>query len=180
MATYSFKTPKGQTINRDLLILYMNTGTPDAPKWSAIGKRVEDSSIDFDWSTETKQDILGGTYTTGKKATRTQTFDPCELDSGDEATTKIWQMAIFDDDVNALLNQDVLLVHFYTTDELEGNSFAERFPATAILPTSLGGEGGGNIGMPIDVTFGGVRQKGGASIENGVVTFIPESNADAE
>ncbi len=180
MATYSFKTPVGQTINRDLLILYLNTGTSDAPVWSAIGKRVEDSSIDFDWSTETKQDILGGTYTTGKKATRTQTFDPCELDSGDAALKHIWELAMVEDDINALLNQDLLLVHYYTTDETDGNSFAERFPASAILPTSLGGEGGGNIGMPIDVTYGGVRQKGGASIENGVVTFIPESNADAE
>ena len=175
MATYTFKTPAGQTIDRDLLILYMNTGTPETPVWSAIGKRVEDSSIDFDWSTETKQDILGGTYTTGKKATRTQTFDPCELDSGDAALKKIWELAIIDDDINALLNQDLLLVHYYTTDEKDGNSFAERFPASAILPTSLGGEGGGNIGMPIDVTFGGIRQKGGAANLAGSVTFTPES-----
>lgn len=173
--SYTFKTPAGQTIDRDLLILYLNTGEAAAPTWSPIGKRVEDSSVDFDWSTETKQDILGGTYTTGKKATRTQIFDPCELDAGDAAQQKIWQLAIVDDDVNALLNQDLLLVHYYTTND-SGDSFAERYPASAVLPTSLGGEGGGNIGMPIDVTFGGVRQKGGASIAAGVVTF----NADAE
>lgn len=169
---FSFKTPAGQTIDRALLILYLNTGTADSPEWAPIGKRVEDSSIEMDWSTETKQDILGGTYTTGKKATKTQTFDPCELDAGDSAQQKIWQLAVVDDDVNALLNQDVLLVHYYAVDDSNG-AFAERYPASAILPSSLGGEGGGNIGMPIDVTYGGARQKGTASNAAGVVTFTP-------
>lgn len=171
---FSFKTPAGQTVGRDLLILYLNTGTASAPEWSPIGKRVEDSSMDMDWSTETKQDILGGTYTTGKKATRTQTFDPCELDAGDTAQQHIWNLAIVEDDVNALLNQDVLLVHYYSTNE-ENESFAERYPASAILPSSLGGEGGGNIGMPIDVTYGGVRQKGSVSGKGSDITFKPEA-----
>lgn len=169
---FSFKTPAGQTIDRALLILYLNTGTAEEPEWAPIGKRVEDSSIEMDWATETKQDILGGTYTTGKKATKTQTFDPCELDAGDSAQQKIWQLAVVDDDVNALLNQDVLLVHYYAVDDSNG-AFAERYPASAILPSSLGGEGGGNIGMPIDVTYGGVRQKGTATNTGGSVTFTP-------
>ena len=170
---FNFKTPAGQTIDRDLLILYLNTGTAEAPEWSPIGKRVEDSSMDMDWSTETKQDILGGTYTTGKKATRTQTFDPCELDAGDAAQQMIWNLAIVEDNINALLNMDVLLVHFYSTNE-SSESFAERYPASAILPTSLGGEGGGNIGMPIDVTYGGVRQKGSVSGTGSNIVFKPE------
>lgn len=171
---FTFKTPVGQTISRDLLILYLNTGNADAPVWSPIGKRVEDSSMEMDWSTETKQDILGGAYTTGKKATRTQTFDPCELDAGDAAQQKIWSLAIVDDDVNALLNQDLLLVHLYTTDD-DGGAFAERYPASAVLPTGLGGEGGGAIGMPIDVTFGGNRVKGTATVSGSTVTFEPEA-----
>lgn len=169
---YSFKTPAGQTIDRALLVLYLNVGTADAPEWAPIGKRVEDSSIEMDWATETKQDILGGTYTTGKKATKTQTFDPCELDAGDNAQQKIWQHAVVDDDINALLNMDVLLAHYYAVDDSNG-AFAERYPASAILPTSLGGEGGGNIGMPIDVTYGGVRQKGTVTNTGGSVTFTP-------
>ena len=169
---FSFKTPAGQTIDRALFILYLNTGTAETPEWAPIGKRVEDSSMEMDWSTETKQDILGGTYTTGKKATRTQTFDPCELDAGDNAQQKIWQLAVVDDDINALLNQDVLLVHYYAVDDSNG-AFAERYPASAILPSSLGGEGGGNIGMPIDVTYGGTRQKGTVTNAGGAVTFTP-------
>ena len=171
---FSFKTPAGQTIDRALLILYMNVGTENSPEWAPIGKRVEDSSMEMDWATETKQDILGGAYTTGKKAVRTQTFNPCELDAGDEAQQKIWQLAIEEDNVNALLNQDLLLVHLYTTND-EGAAFAERFPASAVLPTGLGGEGGGAIGMPIDVTFGGIRAKGTASVAGGAVTFTPDA-----
>lgn len=66
MADLEFNTTKGQTIDRELLIAYLNTGTASAPVWSAIGKRVEDSSEEMDWSTDTKQDILGHTFTTMK------------------------------------------------------------------------------------------------------------------
>lgn len=174
---FTFNTPSGQTIDRELLVLYLNTGTSTTPVWSAIGKRVEDSSIEFDWQTENKKDILGATYTTGKKATRTQTFEPCELDAGDAAQQKIWQLAIVEDNVNALLNMDVLLVHLYTTDgETSPSSFAERYSSAAILPTGLGGEGGGALGMPIEVTYGGTRTVGTATRSSaGVVTFTAAS-----
>ena len=42
-----------------------------------------------------------------------------------------------------------------------------------ILPSGLGGEGGGTIGMPIDVTYGGTRTVGTASISGGTVKFTP-------
>lgn len=44
MADLTFTTPEGQTIDRELLIAYLNTGTKESPVWSAIGKRVEDTS----------------------------------------------------------------------------------------------------------------------------------------
>ena len=44
MADLEFNTTAGQTIDRELLIAYLNTGTAEAPVWSAIGKRVEDTS----------------------------------------------------------------------------------------------------------------------------------------
>lgn len=175
MADINFNTDPGVTVARELLIAYLNTGTSDAPVWSAIGKRVEDSSIEMDWSTETKVDIFGDTYTTGKKATKTQTFDPCELDASDAAQVKIWNLAIKDNDVNALLNQDMLIAHFYAGDS--GSNFAERYSACAVLPTGLGGEGGGSVGMPIDVTYGGTRTVGTVSKNaSGAVTFTAEAN----
>ena len=48
MADLVFATTEGQTIDRELLIAYLNTGTSSAPVWSAIGKRVEDSTEEMD------------------------------------------------------------------------------------------------------------------------------------
>ena len=169
MEDLTFNTTPGVTVARELLICYLNTGTNEIPVWSPVGKRVEDSSIEMDWSTETKVDIFGDTYTTGKKVTKTQSFDPWELDASDIAQKKIWNLAIKDNDVNALLNQDMLLVHFYA-----GENFAERYESCAVLPTGLGGEGGGSVGMPIDITFGGKRTIGNATNEGGVITFVPD------
>ena len=174
MADYTFNTPTGQTISRGLMVLYLNTGTADSPVWSAVGKRVADSSISMDWSTETSTDIFDETYTTGKKATRTQTFDPYPLDSGDAAMQHLWQLGVVDDNVNSLLNQDCLIVHLYAGASGSDAAFAERYSACAMLPTSLGGEGGGNLGMSLDVTYGGTRTKGSASKSGGTVTFTPE------
>ena len=167
-----FNTTSGETIARELMILYLNTGTSSTPVWSPLGKRVEDSSAELDWSDETIQDILGDTYTTLKKPVMTQSFDPYRLDSGDTAIEKIWQLAIEDHDAQALANQDVLLVHFYAGTA--ATPFAERYPSSAIKPTGIGGEGGGSIEMPIDVTFGGARVTGTASKgTGGVITFTP-------
>lgn len=172
MEDLTFNTTPGATVARELLICYLNTGEADEPVWSPVGKRVEDSSIEMDWSTETKVDIFGDTYTTGKKATKTQSFEPWELDASDVAQKKIWNIAIKDNDVNQLLNQDMLLVHFYAG--ATGAAFAERYESCAVLPTGLGGEGGGSVGMPIDVTFGGKRTIGTASNADGSITFTPD------
>ena len=167
MADITFNTAAGQTIARELLIAYLNTGTASTPVWSAIGKRVEDSEASYDWESETKRDILGATYGKLKKPTVTQSFDPCELDAGDAAQLKLWNLAVKDQDAQALANQDMLIVHFYAT----GN-FAERYESCMIEISSLGGEGGGDIGMPINVTYGGTRTTGTATKGNdGAVTF---------
>ena len=173
MADYTFNTTPGQTVARELLIAYLNTGTNSSPTWSPIGKRVEDSSAEYDWSDETKQDILGSTWGTMKKPVITQTFDPCELDAGDEAQKKIWDLAVVKQDAQALANMDMLIVHLYA-GTANTAVFAERYESCMIKPSSLGGEGGGNIGMPIDVTYGGKRTIGTAAVSNGTVTFTPE------
>ena len=44
----TFNTTAGQTVGREMLIAYLNTGESGTPTWSPIGKRVEDSSIELD------------------------------------------------------------------------------------------------------------------------------------
>lgn len=172
MADATFNTTSGQTIKRELLIAFLNTGTSSTPVWSAFGKRVTDSAIDFDWSDDTSTDILGNTYTEMKAPQITQSFDPYALDGGDVALVKIWNLAVKDHDYVALAAQDVLIVHCYA-GTADTAMVAERYSACAIRPTSLGGEGGGHIDMPIDVTYGGTRTLGTAAISDGAVTFTP-------
>lgn len=174
MADYDFNTNAGETVARELLMLFLNTGTTQTPTWSPVGKRVEDSSMEYDWSTETKVDIFGETWTTGKKATVTQTFEPCELDSDDAAQHKIWKAAVVDKNIHALNNMDVLVVHAYATHGTGSGVFAERYKGSSIVPTSLGGEGGGDTGMPISVTFGGERTIGVATVSGKTVTFTED------
>lgn len=176
MANYNFTTMPGQTVAREMLVAYLNTGSEDEPVWSAIGKRVEDSSEELDWGEQTSQDILGHTNTTMKKPTITQTFDPCPLDGGDAAQVKIWNLAFVEQNAQALTSQDMLIVHLYASATGSNTAaFAERYSSCMVKPTGLGGEGGGNLGMPLDVTYGGVRTIGTATVSGGTVTFTPES-----
>lgn len=174
MADLTFNTTSGQTIARELVIAYLNTGSVSSPVWSPLGRRVEDSSSEYDWSEETLRDILGDTYATMKKPIITQTFDPSDLDAGDPALVKVWNLGVKDHDAQALAAQDMLIVHFYAGET--ATPFAERYASCQIIPTGLGGEGGGNIGMPLNVTFGGTRTTGTASKgSGGVITFTADA-----
>lgn len=169
MADLTFNTVEGQTIDRELLIAYLNTGTFTDPVWSAIGKRVEDSSAEMDWSQESKQDILGNTFTTMKKPVISQSFDPIPLDAGDAAAVKLWNLAVKDHDAQALANQDMMIAHFYATSNTA--NFAERYDSCAIAVTSIGGEGGGTLDIATEITYGGTRTLGSVSKSGSKVTF---------
>ena len=172
-----FVTTSGQTIAREKLIAYLNTGTSAVPSWSALGYRVNDSSMEFDWSDETNQDIIGITRTTMKNPVITQSFEPLALDSADSAAVKIWELAVKDKNPQALSAQDILIVHYYYAPDTAtpAEAWAERYPASAVRPTGLGGEGGGNIEMPIDITYGGKREVGKATVSGGTVTFTADA-----
>lgn len=174
MADLEFNTAPGQTVDRELLIAYLNTGTTSAPVWSPHGSRVTDSSMEYDWQEESNKDILGTTRSTMKKPIITQTFDPCDLDAGDAAVLKIWNLAVKEQNVAALTNQDMLIVHLYAGTK-DTAAFAERYSACMVKPSSLGGEGGGFVGMPMDITYGGARTVGTAAVSAGTVTFTADT-----
>lgn len=165
-----FNTTPGQTIAREQMICFLNTGSYAAPQWSALGTRVEESSESFDWSDESKQDILGNTHSTMNKPIITQSFEPCNLDAADSAISKVWELGVKDQDNHALASMDLLIVHLYAG--AEGAAFAERYPSSMVKPTGLGGGGGGSMEMPIDVTYGGKREVGTAALAaDGTPTF---------
>ena len=173
MADISFNTTANETIEREKLIVYMHTsdtGTPPVPVWTALGKRVADSSESYDWSEETNIDILGVSRTTLHTPQMAQTFDPVKLDSDDSPAVMVWNTAIKDRNAKGLTHYDLLIVHLYA-GTAGSAMFAERYDSCAVFPTGLGGAGGGDIEMPIEVRFGGNRTVGTAAISNGVVTF---------
>jgi len=175
MADITFNTEQNKTIARGMLIAYLNTGSAETPVWSPVGKRVEDSSASYDWATETKKDILDNTYITMKKPVVSQTFDPWDLVNGDTAQQKLWNLAVEKQDSASLCNLDMLIVHLYA-GTANTAVFAERYDGCAIEVTGLGGAGGGNIGMPVNVTYGGNRTTGKAAVAStGVVTFTVDA-----
>lgn len=174
MADYTFNTIEGQTVARDMLLLFLNTGTKETPIWSPVGYRVEDSAMEMDWQKQSSQDIMGQTYSTMKKPVKTQSFTPWALTNGDVAQKHLWKLAIVDEDAQALCNQDVLVVHKYA-GTLNTAVLAIRNESSSIEVTSFGGAGGGNLEMPINVTYGGNRTIGTAAVENKVVTFTPKA-----
>ena len=44
MPDMEFNTTAGQTVDRELLVAYLNTGDSSTPVWSPLGTRVTDSS----------------------------------------------------------------------------------------------------------------------------------------
>lgn len=167
----TFNTTAGQTIAREQLICFLNVGTYATPEWAPIGTRVEDSSMEYDWGEETTQDILGVTHTSMKKPTVTQSFDGVRLSQGDKAYEQIWVEGIKNQNPQALTNKDLLVAHFYAGSS--SAPFAERYPSSMVRPTSLGGDGGGDIEMPFEATYGGARETGTVTRDSstGAVTF---------
>lgn len=175
---FKFSAPAGQTVERKLFVCCGNSGTYEAPVWGKVGRRVEDSSAEMDWSEESTKGIYGDTFTTMKTPIVTQSFDPMPMEGGDEFQQHIWDLAVVEQNAAALCNQDLLLIHLYAVDET-GGAFAERYPSSMVKLNSLGGEGGGTLDMPIEVTFGGEREVGTAAIAaNGTITFTKAQVAE--
>ncbi len=152
-------TPEGENPERHTYVVLGNAATYEAPEWHPMGKKVTDSSAENDFSSEDIRDILGGVYGEPKNPIIKQSFDGCRIDSGDKYQAKLVDLHIVDNNYRALANQDLLRLHTYLEDD-EGNCFAERYPSSQVLPKSLGGEGGGPLTMPTEVTFGGIREPG--------------------
>ena len=174
---YTISADTGKSAKRETLITALNTGTSTSPAWKALGKKVEDSSIDLDWGEETKKDILGHVYTDAQKPAKEQEFSGNNFIGGDDVMNYIADLAIVKEDYTALTQQECLIIHTYLTDST-GKTFAERYSECAVLPSSIGGEGGGVLVSDVTVKYGGTRTTGTAtySSADGTITFTPDSD----
>lgn len=169
----TFNVGAQQPVKTEALLTLLNVGTREVPDWAPLGIRVTSSSTEFDWQKEEVKDIIGNTYANIKSPIITQTFDAWTVNGGDRAQEHIWNLGIKDQDVSALQAQDILRVHFYAGDK--SAPFAERYEASTVLINSHGGEGGGNLAMPITITYGGERTTGTAKSADGKITFTPDT-----
>lgn len=171
--TYTIAGGNGKRATRELLVTYLNTGTYESPAWAPLGRTSSDSSIERDWSVDTKTCIYGDVFTSAKKPTKTQSFSDNDIIAGDKVQNHLLNIAVVKEDVSEIVNQDVLIAHLYLTDSAD-KPFAERYPSSAVVMTTTGGEGGGMLVTDIDVTYGGVRETGTISNTGGTVTFTAD------
>ena len=150
MAT-EFNLATNQRAERKLLITVAEwsegTGTSATQVREILGRRTEDSSIEYNPDIETTTDILGINYTDVNKTQPQQDFDPYLILGGSKLGAKL-------NDIrrrNALSELDQFTVYIITA--YIGNSTngyeAEKHTGCTIIYTALGGDS--NVNMPISV-----------------------------
>ena len=131
-----------------MLITVAEWTEDNAQQREILGRRTEDSSIDYGVDIQTSTDILGINYTDINKTQPQQNFDPFLVLGGSK-------LGAFLNDIrrrNAIseLNQFTLYIITAYVGET-GNYEAEKHVDCTIAYTSIGGDA--NVNMPIDVYF---------------------------
>lgn len=177
---FKFNVADGETVDRHAMIAYLNVDEYETPEWGAIGLRITDSSMEYDWSPESSKDILGNTFGTMKSPILSQGFDDWPFSGGDKAQEKIAQLAVVEQNARKLANMDMMIFHQWLTSK--GNvalSFAERYSSSMVEVSSIGGEGGGNLVSSVNITYGGTRTVGNAALgSDGKISFVSEGEAE--
>lgn len=151
-----FTLPQHQRAERKLLLTVAEwtegTGTSASQVRELLGRRTEDSSIEYNADIQTSTDILGINYTDINKTQPQQDFDPYLILGGSKLGALL-------DDIrrrNALaeLSQFTLYVITAYIDTGSGTTHAyqaEKHINCTITYNSLGGDA--NVNMPISVYF---------------------------
>lgn len=162
---------------------YSHVTGDTAPTWAAetyytrvnreiLGRRTEDSSIEYNADIETTTDILGLNYTDLNRTQPQQDFDPFLILGGSLLGEKL-------NDIrkrNALTELSAFTLYVITAfvGDAENGYEAERHTDCTITYNSIGGDA--NVNMPISAYFSN-------AITNGVVdklsddfTFTPDTN----
>ena len=156
---YSIAGNTGESPLREQIVTYLNTTSSAQPVWSPMGRTVEDSSIDADDPEDSKTDIFGTVWNSAKKPKREQEFSDSNLLAGDAVMNLVLDLCIVQQNMAELQNQDCLVVYLFLQDS-SGKAFAERYPNSTVLMTSIGGPGGEKAVTGIKVSYGGERVTG--------------------
>ena len=149
MAVAQFNLAEHQRAERKLLLTVAEWTEGSDQERELLGRRTEDSSVEYNADQSTTTDILGINYTDVNKTQPQQDFDPYLILGGSKLGAKL-------DDIrrrNALseLSQFTLyLITGYVGDAVNGYR-AEKHVNCTIQYNSLGGDA--NVNMPISVYF---------------------------
>ena len=178
MAVNEFNLAQHQRAARKLLITVAEwkdadgSVTIDGEKYSReiLGRRTEDSSIEYNADIETTTDILGINYTDINKTQPQQDFDPYLILGGSKLGAKL-------NDIrrrNALTELDqfnLYIITAYVGDSTNGYE-AERHVNCTITYNSLGGDA--NVNMPISVYFSNDSKTGTVNKLSDDFSFSPD------
>ena len=149
MPIAQFNLAQNQRAERKLLITVAEWTEDNAQVREILGRRTEDSSIDYNADIETTTDILGINYTDLNRTQPQQDFDPYLILGGSKLGAKL-------NDIrrrNALSELDNFTVYIITAfvgDATNGYA-TEKHTGCTIVYNSIGGDA--NVNMPISVYF---------------------------
>lgn len=140
--------PTHQRAPRKLLITVAEWTEGSTEKREVLGRRTEDSSIEYNADIETTTDILGINYTDVNRTQPQQDFDPYLILGGSELAAKL-------NDIrrrNAIEELSQFTIYIITAFAgTDGAYEAEKHVNCTIAYNSIGGDT--NVNMPISVYF---------------------------
>lgn len=148
MPVSQFNLADGQRAERKLLITVAEWTEGSTEVRELLGRRTEDSSIDYNPDIETTTDILGNNYTDMNRTQPQQDFDPYTILGGSKLGAKL-------NDIrrrNALSELNQFTVYIITAFVGTSGSYeAEKHVDCTITYNSIGGDS--TVNMPISVYF---------------------------
>lgn len=174
MAVEQFNLADGQRAERKLLITVAEwtetVGTTPTQVREILGRRTEDSSIEYNPDIQTSTDILGINYTDVNKTQPQQDFDPFLILGGSK-------LGAFLNDkrkrnaLSELSDFTLYIITAFVGDATNGYS-AEKHEDCTILYNSMGGDA--NVNMPISVYFSNKVTSGTVDKLSDDFTFTPD------
>ncbi len=148
MAISAINLPQHQRAPRKLLITVAEWMEGSTEKREVLGRRTEDSSIEYNADTETTTDVLGINYTDVNKTQPQQDFDPYLILGGSELAAKL-------NDIrrrNAIEELSQFTIYVITAYVGSASAYeAEKHVNCTIVYNSLGGDV--NVNMPISIYY---------------------------
>ena len=170
MPIAQFNLNEGQRAERKLLITVAEWTESSTQVREILGRRTEDSSIDYNADIETTTDILGINYTDLNRTQPQQDFDPYLILGGSKLGAKL-------NDIrrrNALSELNAFTVYIITAfigDSTNGYA-TEKHTGCTIVYNSIGGDA--NVNMPISVYFSNNITTGTVDKLSDDFTFTPD------